>query len=44
MVVESSFVGKGGRYWTAAMRGFGGVAGIRSDDPDTDPAAGRQKE
>ena len=32
------------RYVTAAMREFMRLAGIRSDDPDTDPAAGRQKE
>lgn len=41
---EITFSVKRGRYVTAAMREFMRLAGIRSDDPDTDPAAGRQKE
>ena len=41
---EITFSVKRGRYVTAAMREFMRLAGIRSDDPDTDPVAGRQKE
>ena len=41
---EITFSVKRGRYVTAAMREFMRLAGIRPDEPDTDPADGRLKE
>lgn len=40
---EITFSVKRGRYVTAAMREFMRLAGIRSDDPDTDPVAREAK-